>query len=96
MTNDRTTSEGRALPRPQEELVDQGLAFDVGTLLSRRRLLGMLGLGATVGLAACGGTSGPIPGTAPTVPTCWSRAASYAATSAPASVSSAERRRACP
>jgi hypothetical protein len=59
MTNDRTTYEGRALPRPQEELVDQGLVFDVGTLLSRRGLLGMLGLGAaTVGLAACGGTSG--------------------------------------
>jgi protocatechuate 3,4-dioxygenase beta subunit len=52
------TFEGRPLPRPQEELVDQGLAFDVGTLLSRRRLLGVLGLGAaTVGLAACGGGS---------------------------------------
>ena len=33
---DRTpTYEGRALPRPDEELVDQGLGFDVGTLLSR-------------------------------------------------------------
>jgi len=52
------TYEGRPLPRPEEELVDQGLAFDVGTLLSRRRLLGVLGLGAaTVGLAACGGGS---------------------------------------
>ncbi len=49
---------GRTLPRPDEELVDQGLAFDVGTLLSRRRILGMLGLGAaTVGLAACGAGS---------------------------------------
>ncbi|TFV91344.1 intradiol ring-cleavage dioxygenase [Blastococcus sp. CT_GayMR16] len=53
------TFEGRSLPRPQEELVDQGLGFDVGTLLSRRRLLGVLGLGAaTVGLAACGGGAG--------------------------------------
>jgi protocatechuate 3,4-dioxygenase beta subunit len=44
------------LPRPAEELVDQGLGFDVGTLLSRRRLLAVLGLGAaSVGLAACGG-----------------------------------------
>jgi protocatechuate 3,4-dioxygenase beta subunit len=43
------------MPRPHEELVDQGLGFDVGTLLSRRRLLAVLGLGAaSVGLAACG------------------------------------------
>ncbi len=53
---DRTpTYEGRLLPRPDEELVDQGLGFDVGTLLTRRRLLTVLGLGAaSVGLAACG------------------------------------------
>jgi protocatechuate 3,4-dioxygenase beta subunit len=43
------------MPRPHEELVDQGLGFDVGTLLSRRRLLAVLGLGAAaVGVAACG------------------------------------------
>jgi protocatechuate 3,4-dioxygenase beta subunit len=49
------TYQGRPLPRPDEELVDQGLAFDVGTLMSRRRLLGALGLGAAgLGLAACG------------------------------------------
>ncbi len=53
------TYEGRALPRPEEELVDQGLGFDVGTLLSRRRLLAVFGLGAAgLGLAACGGSSG--------------------------------------
>ena len=53
-----STYEGRVLPRPDEELVDQGLRFDVGTLLSRRRLLGMFGIGAaTVGLAACGAGS---------------------------------------
>lgn len=53
-----STYEGRPLPRPDEELVDQGLRFDVDTLLSRRRLLAVLGLGtATVGLAACGGGS---------------------------------------
>jgi protocatechuate 3,4-dioxygenase beta subunit len=56
--NPTPTYEGRPLVRPDEELVDQGLAFDVGTLMSRRRLLGVLGLGAaTVGLAACGGGS---------------------------------------
>jgi protocatechuate 3,4-dioxygenase beta subunit len=50
--------EGRPLPRPEEEVVDQGLAFDVGTLLSRRRILQVFGIGAaTVGLAACGGGS---------------------------------------
>ena len=50
---------GRALPRPQEELVDQGLGFDVGTLLSRRRLLAAFGVGAAgLGLAACGVSSG--------------------------------------
>jgi protocatechuate 3,4-dioxygenase beta subunit len=50
---------GRPLPRPGEELVDQGLGFDVGTLMSRRRILQVFGLGAaTMGLAACGaGTS---------------------------------------
>jgi protocatechuate 3,4-dioxygenase beta subunit len=51
--------EGRTLPRPGEELVDQGLGFDVGTLLSRRRVLAVFGIGAAgLGLAACGGNSG--------------------------------------
>ncbi len=50
--------EGRALPRPDEELVDQGLSFDVSTLLSRRRMLRAFGLGAAaIGLAACGANS---------------------------------------
>jgi protocatechuate 3,4-dioxygenase beta subunit len=53
------TYEGRPLARPDEEVVDQGLGFDVGTLLSRRRMLRVLGLGAVaVGLAACGTTAG--------------------------------------
>ena len=53
------TYEGRPLVRPDEEVVDQGLGFDVTTLLSRRRMLRALGLGAAAaGLAACGsGTS---------------------------------------
>lgn len=54
--------EGRPLPRPDEELVDQGLGFDLGTLMARRRVLQALGLGVTgLGLAACGGS--------PTTPT---------------------------
>ena len=53
------TYEGRPLPRPQDELVDQGLAFDLATLVSRRQLFRGLGIGAAAaGLAACGGSSG--------------------------------------
>ncbi|UGS35487.1 intradiol ring-cleavage dioxygenase [Capillimicrobium parvum] len=53
------TYEGRRLPRPREEVVDQGLGFDVETLLSRRRVLQILGLGAvSAGLVACGGSGG--------------------------------------
>jgi protocatechuate 3,4-dioxygenase beta subunit len=49
------TYQGRELPRPDDELVDQGLGFDLGTLLERRRALQVLGLGlAGAGLAACG------------------------------------------
>ena len=52
------TYEGRPLPRPDEEVVDQGLAFDLHTLLDRRRLLRAFGLGAVaVSLTACGGGS---------------------------------------
>ena len=56
--HDSPTYQGRPLPRPDEELVDQGLAFDVATLMSRRRVLGVLGLGAAgLGLAACGASA---------------------------------------
>ncbi len=49
------TYEGRSLPRPDEEIVDQGLSFDVGTLMGRRQMLRTVGLGAAAfGLAACG------------------------------------------
>jgi protocatechuate 3,4-dioxygenase beta subunit len=48
------TYEGRQLPRPDEELVDQGVGFDLATLLGRRRVLQAFGLGvAAWGLAAC-------------------------------------------
>ena len=58
--NQPPTYQGRELPHPDEEVVDQGLAFDLGTLFERRRALQILGLGlAGAGLAACGaGTSG--------------------------------------
>ena len=49
------TFEGRPFDRPDEELTDQGLRFDVVTVLSRRNMLRGLGLGATaLTLAACG------------------------------------------
>lgn len=49
------TFEGRPFARPEDELVDQGAAFDATTLFSRRRMLGVLGIGmGTVALAACG------------------------------------------
>lgn len=45
------------LPKPAEDLVDQGLGFDVGTLLSRRTMFRVIGLGAAgMGLVACAGT----------------------------------------
>ncbi|MEA1264795.1 intradiol ring-cleavage dioxygenase [Microbacterium sp. STF-2] len=53
-TPDGPAYEGRLLDRADEEVVDQGAAFDIRTLLSRRGVLGLagIGLGAVV-LAAC-------------------------------------------
>jgi len=46
--------EGRLLDRPDEEVVDQGAPFDIRTLMTRRGLLGLAGLGVGAGvLAAC-------------------------------------------
>ncbi|MFC4063322.1 dioxygenase family protein [Actinoplanes subglobosus] len=46
--------EGRPLPRPGEDIYDQGLAFDLATI-RRRQALRVFGLGAmALGLAACG------------------------------------------
>lgn len=64
--------QGRLLPHPAEEVVDQGLRFDVGTLtarrMSRRSMLGAFGLGAGAwALAACTtGTTEPTSATAGT------------------------------
>ncbi|HYO33777.1 MAG TPA: hypothetical protein VES21_13090 [Nocardioidaceae bacterium] len=55
------TYEGRPLPRPEEEVVDQGLGFDLETLVSLRGLLGLFGISAaSIGPAACrAGSSSP-------------------------------------
>lgn len=50
----RRTYEGRPLPRQDEEVVDQGLGFDLTTMTSRRKMLSLLGIGTVgLGLAAC-------------------------------------------
>lgn len=51
------TYEGRPYAYPDEPLVDQGLRFDVDTIMGRRRMLQLLGAaGAGVGLLATGAT----------------------------------------
>jgi protocatechuate 3,4-dioxygenase beta subunit len=50
----RPSFEGRPLPHPDEPPYDQGLQFDIETLIDRRRVLKLIGYGAaTIGLAAC-------------------------------------------
>ncbi|PPL20329.1 intradiol ring-cleavage dioxygenase [Microterricola pindariensis] len=59
--------EGRLLDRADEEVVDQGVAFDIGTLMSRRGVLSVFGAGlGAVLLAACtpGGAGGTSSGAA--------------------------------
>lgn len=57
--------QGRLLPRPEEDVVDQGAGFDVTTLLTRRRILGLLGAGVgAAALAACGSASSSSSGSA--------------------------------
>ncbi|MEO5703773.1 MAG: intradiol ring-cleavage dioxygenase [Candidatus Limnocylindrales bacterium] len=69
--------EGRPLPHPDEPVFDQGLAFDVDTLISRRQVLRALGYGAVgagmVSIIGCApgatnapGTSSPTSGGAST------------------------------
>lgn len=54
MHNRLRSFEGRTLPHQHEDLEDQGLRFDLGAVLSRRKFLSILGIGAGgVALAAC-------------------------------------------
>ncbi|MFS0912060.1 3,4-dioxygenase subunit beta [Microbacterium sp. 179-I 3D2 NHS] len=53
-TPDGPAYDGRLLDRADEEVVDQGVVFDIRTLMSRRGVLGLAGLGAAAAvLAAC-------------------------------------------
>ncbi|WP_328811540.1 intradiol ring-cleavage dioxygenase [Rhodococcus sp. NBC_00294] len=57
-TPDGPTYAGRPLPRPDEDVVDQGVGFDIATLVTRRRVLSVVGAGAgALALAACSGSS---------------------------------------
>lgn len=50
--------QGRLLDRPDDEVIDQGAAFDIRTVLSRRGMLSLLGAGGVAALAACTTGSG--------------------------------------
>lgn len=53
-TPDGPAYEGRLLDRADDEVVDQGAPFDIRTLMSRRSVLGLVGLGfGAAALAAC-------------------------------------------
>ncbi|MBY6681430.1 intradiol ring-cleavage dioxygenase [Rhodococcus sp. BP-316] len=57
-TPDGPTYAGRPLPRPDDDVVDQGVGFDIATLVTRRRVLSVVGAGAgALALAACSGSS---------------------------------------
>ncbi|MHC6175693.1 intradiol ring-cleavage dioxygenase [Glutamicibacter sp. X7] len=54
----------RPLAQPAEDLEDQGLGFDIGTVFERRKILSAMGLGAlSLGLAACTPQASPSNGT---------------------------------
>lgn len=90
------TYQGRLLPHPEEEVVDQGLSFDVTTLLSRRRMFRVLGLTAgAVVLAACGadavtGTSSTSAASSSDGTTSSAATATASGSSAPSSTSGSE------
>lgn len=82
------TYEGHELPRPDEDLYDQGLAFDLETM-SRRRALRFLGLGAgAVALAACGSNSASTSSTSASSGTPTSSAGTASASAAASSAAS--------
>lgn len=86
-TPDGPAYEGRLLDRADEEIVDQGVRFDLRTLVSRRGVLGIVGLGAgAVALAACtadGASTGTSTTTATATPTPSSSATSTATITLP-------------
>jgi len=77
--------EGRALPYPDEEVFDQGLTFDLGALMDRRRVLKVLGIGVLgAAVAACAPGAGEATTTAVTGSSSATAATTAPATTAPA------------
>ncbi|QCQ17090.1 intradiol ring-cleavage dioxygenase [Microbacterium sp. RG1] len=73
--------EGRLLDRPDEEVVDQGAPFDVRTLITRRGVLGLVGVGlGTAALAACAPVSSASTTSSTSTPTATPSASSTSAT----------------
>ncbi|MET1051157.1 MAG: 3,4-dioxygenase subunit beta, partial [Mycetocola sp.] len=78
-TPDGPAYEGRLLDRADDEVVDQGAAFDLRTLVNRRSVLSLLGVGlGSVALAAC--SSGASGGTASGSPSATSTPSTTATT----------------
>jgi hypothetical protein len=73
-TPNAPTCEGRILDPVDDEVVNQGVAFDIGTLLSRRSIVGIFetGMGAlALSACSCNGTGSTAtrsatPGSTPT------------------------------
>lgn len=59
------TYEGRPLHHPDEPVVDQGLLFDLGTIMDRRRVLRLLGAAGVTASAAAGGSALRVLGQSP-------------------------------
>ncbi|SDQ51942.1 intradiol ring-cleavage dioxygenase [Microbacterium sp. cf332] len=65
-TPDGPAYEGRLLDRADDEIVDQGASFDIRTLLTRRSVLSLAGIGlGAAALAACTPRSTASPSTSP-------------------------------
>ena len=77
------TYEGRPLANPDEDIYDQGLAFDLETLVDRRRMLKLIGFtGLSAGLVAlvgCAPSSGASAGSSASATSATSAAAATAA-----------------